>query len=81
MTLVCVLSWGTIPDMQDSSKREGRVAYRVSFLRKPELKEKEAGETGLSADSDCYYNDVNQREERCIPAHVLCKLKISCQHC
>lgn len=67
---MCVLSWGTIPDTQDSSKKEGRVAYGVSFLRKTVLKEKEAGEIGLSADSDCYHNDVNQREERCVPARV-----------
>lgn len=50
-------------------------------LRETVLKEKEAGEIGLSADSDCYYNDVNQREERCVPARVLCKLKISFWHC
>lgn len=25
------LSWGTIPDTQDSSKKEGRVAYGVFF--------------------------------------------------
>lgn len=77
MKLVCVLSWATIPDTQESSKKEGRVAYGVSFLRKTVLKKKEAGEIGLSADSDCYYNDVNQCEERCVPAHVLYKLKIS----
>lgn len=53
----------------------------VSFLRKTLLKEKEAGENCLSVDSHCYYNDVNQREERCVPAHVLYKLKISFQHC
>lgn len=34
------------------------------------LKEKEAGEIGLSADSDCCHNDVDQREERCVPARV-----------
>lgn len=57
------------------------MAYGVSFLRKTVLKKEEAGEIGLSADSDCYYNDVNQREERCVPARVLYKLKISFQRC
>lgn len=37
-------------------------------------KEKELAEIGLSVDSDCYYNDVNQHEKRCVPANVLCKL-------
>jgi len=38
------------------------------------LKEKEVIEIGLSADSECYYNDVNQREKRCVPVNELCKL-------
>lgn len=38
------------------------------------LKEEEVGEIGLSADSVCYHNDVNQHEKRCIPGNGLGKL-------